>query len=526
METKKFYKLIHKLIHKLILSVLIVFIVFGLFENCFSQSNYWDRTKRITSGFIDKNPSFDTKRPENYGTGDLAFLVFERWSSTNAANICFIKFNFDSAFGGVQYLTNNNLLNKNPKIAFKALQGFGLPLTNAMVVWEVYENSQSNIYGATYNNNVWSAPYPIDTSSGNKTNPHISYNSATSSNDLYSIVYEKDGDIIYKNFECNLRATWNEYNLTSSEPENCRNPKVSSQINYAMFHFVSYEKQKPNGDYKLCYKKATTSYIWNGDTLTTIGKIKNSNIASSMAGYVSVTYESDKSGKWGLYVTDHSNYNGTSPSYVIVQSPVFNYRNTMNALLPVITDYQGFMNCNIKQTINATKIMTAGGSFTNFLDSITVGDSSSKTVMTLGNGIKNTANYDYMFWMVFDKDSAGLSTLNARGKIFGIAGINQISSDVPTSFSLEQNYPNPFNPSTVIRFNIPERFLPGARRNDRVVLKVYDVMGREVQTLVNEKLNAGSYEVTFDGSGLNSGVYFYRIETENYTETKRMILLR
>ena len=107
-----------------------------------------------------------------------------------------------------------------------------------------------------------------------------------------------------------------------------------------------------------------------------------------------------------------------------------------------------------------------------------------------------------------------------------IIGIQNISTEIPTSFSLGQNYPNPFNPSTVVRFSIPEGFLPGARRNDRVELKVFDVMGREVQTLVNERLQAGSYEVTFDGSGLNSGVYFYRMVTEGYVETKRMILLR
>ena len=99
-----------------------------------------------------------------------------------------------------------------------------------------------------------------------------------------------------------------------------------------------------------------------------------------------------------------------------------------------------------------------------------------------------------------------------------LTGINQISSEVPSSYSLSQNYPNPFNPSTVIRYRLS---VVG-----NVSLKVYDVQGREIQTLVNERLQPGTYETTFDGSSLSSGVYFYKLVSEGFTETKRMILLK
>ena len=89
---------------------------------------------------------------------------------------------------------------------------------------------------------------------------------------------------------------------------------------------------------------------------------------------------------------------------------------------------------------------------------------------------------------------------------------------IPQRYSLLQNYPNPFNPSTVISFQLPA--------SSNVSLRVYDVMGREVQTLVNERLNAGSYEATFDGSKLPSSVYFYRMKTGNYNKTKMMILIK
>ena len=499
-----------------------------IFNAGISQTGYWDKSQRVTTGFVDKNPSFDTKRPYNWGLADFSFLIFERWSSSNSSNICVMKFGYDSAFGGVQYLTNdNNRINKNPKISYKVLGGYGNTFTNAMAVWEVYENSRTNIYGATYNNNVWSEPYPIDTSSGNKTNPYISYNSVLTSYFFYSIVYEKDGDIIYKNFESVLKETWNEFNLTSTETENCRNPKVVSDIEWTLPHFVMYEKQKPNGDYGINFKRTTSSYIWSGDTITTTGNNKGSYIANGSANTIGIAYESNKSGRWGLYATDYSNYYGAVyQSSVIVQSPLYNYRNVTNFLLhSIFTDYMGAMNCYVRQSISSTKIMTAGPSFTNFYDSLYVGDSSSKTVITLGNGVTRSNNYySYTVWLVYDKDSGGYSSLNALGKILVISGLNLIKNEIPSAYSLSQNYPNPFNPVTKIRFDIKKSEFRS--QNSEVTLKIYDALGREVETLVNEQLAQGTYEVTFDGSMLNSGVYFYKLSAGDFSETKRMMLLK
>ena len=88
----------------------------------------------------------------------------------------------------------------------------------------------------------------------------------------------------------------------------------------------------------------------------------------------------------------------------------------------------------------------------------------------------------------------------------------------PDNFYLSQNYPNPFNPKTIINYQL-------SMFSD-VKIRVYDILGNEVETLVNQKQNAGSYEVEFDGSDLSSGIYFYKLDTENYSDTKRMILLK
>jgi len=102
-------------------------------------------------------------------------------------------------------------------------------------------------------------------------------------------------------------------------------------------------------------------------------------------------------------------------------------------------------------------------------------------------------------------------------------GINFISGVIPESYSLQQNYPNPFNPVTKIKFDVPS---DAKSQQSNVKMTVFDVMGREVMTIVNEKLSPGSYEADFDGSNFPSGIYFYKLEAGSFVETKRMVLLK
>lgn len=97
-------------------------------------------------------------------------------------------------------------------------------------------------------------------------------------------------------------------------------------------------------------------------------------------------------------------------------------------------------------------------------------------------------------------------------------GITQISSIVPEKFSLHNNYPNPFNPQTIIKFDIA--------KSQFVTLKIYNILGEQVAQLVNENLSPGSYSVDFNAGSYPSGMYFYRLETSGFSETKRMMLLK
>ncbi len=110
-----------------------------------------------------------------------------------------------------------------------------------------------------------------------------------------------------------------------------------------------------------------------------------------------------------------------------------------------------------------------------------------------------------------------VSGLYANDNIQIITGINEIKY-YPNEFALYQNYPNPFNPTTNIRFTIPNQ--------GTVTIKIFDILGRELRILLNEEMNAGQHNITFNAKDLPSGIYFYRISAGNYSATKKMVLLK
>ena len=113
-----------------------------------------------------------------------------------------------------------------------------------------------------------------------------------------------------------------------------------------------------------------------------------------------------------------------------------------------------------------------------------------------------------------DEDKSAEWEAQPSGWVNSVRNLDELAN----SFELSQNYPNPFNPSTLIKFSIPQ--------SNKVTLKVYNLLGQEVGTLVNQEMQAGSYEVKFNASQLASGIYFYTINSGNFTATKKMMLLK
>lgn len=153
-----------------------------------------------------------------------------------------------------------------------------------------------------------------------------------------------------------------------------------------------------------------------------------------------------------------------------------------------------------------------------------------KLIMTTNGGdnwaVQNTGSTIELWSIDFVNDTVGyaigdnvvLKTTNG-----GVLFVNQTSGELPQKFMLMQNYPNPFNPNTAIRFQIPP---VGAQYIEPVLLRIYDMLGREVTTLVNEQLKPGKYEVAWDASSEPSGAYLYQLNAGNYSMTRRMILLK
>lgn len=150
----------------------------------------------------------------------------------------------------------------------------------------------------------------------------------------------------------------------------------------------------------------------------------------------------------------------------------------------------------------------------------------SKTFSRLDYETLVSVKYGFNFGIVaayYSGSGFAIETLKGcyvNGVLYGdtTVSIIPISGVIPEKYSLHQNYPNPFNPVTNIKFDLPKSSL--------VKLVVYDATGREVTELVNESLNAGCYQVDWDGSDYPSGVYFYKLQTENFSDTKRMVMIK
>lgn len=146
-----------------------------------------------------------------------------------------------------------------------------------------------------------------------------------------------------------------------------------------------------------------------------------------------------------------------------------------------------------------------------------------KTTNTGSNWVKY--NLDSTYFLIdieFINENTGWLTTNTN-KLFkttdgGTVFVTQISSNVPEIFELNQNYPNPFNPTTTINYKVKETV--------HITLKVYDSKGKEVETLTDENHNTGSYSIIFNASNLSSGIYYYKLSSENFSETKKMILIK
>lgn len=149
---------------------------------------------------------------------------------------------------------------------------------------------------------------------------------------------------------------------------------------------------------------------------------------------------------------------------------------------------------------------------------VAIGDSS-----PADDGTGSAGHTLYSSWLGEVNGNHARLHMNASlwlAKVTGLTFTNE-NTTIPLNFSLKQNYPNPFNPSSKIKFSIPSTSFPML-----TTLKIYNILGNEVSTLVNEPLNSGNYEIEWNASSFGSGTYFYKLTSSNFTDTKKMTLIK
>ena len=320
-------------------------------------------------------------------------------------------------------------------------------------------------------------------------------------------------------------------NLTSGINEICKNPFVIISTTTPKKIFISFEREFSSTQNSVyCLKADTIASTLNLfiDTVRYSGMNYNAGFAqmgSNPNPYMCV-YENYSNGKRNVYGTEIK-WNGQSNvHHNILTSTVFDmwsYKgsefligdNTLHGCYGFLTRINNSIYAKTKMEYSWDSVNVLVSNDTNYY---------SKIALSSTNVVPSSACF--RMWYVFEKNLSptekGIFGISFTTCAMNIRKINGVAKD----YSLSQNYPNPFNPVTKIKFDVAN--IPRWRGEGgwTTTLKVFDIMGREVQTLVNETLQPGTYEATFDGSNLTSGVYFYQLTSGNYKETKKLLLLK
>jgi photosystem II stability/assembly factor-like uncharacterized protein len=284
------------------------------------------------------------------------------------------------------------------------------------------------------------------------------------------------------------------------------------------------------------YRTTNNGISWTPYS-TSLSSLKGMSFPTAQTGWICGTYHFPYPPGVGTnYAEVHMTTNGGANWTVQSSTQELSYSVYRVFFRNVNTGYKNDANSpSISRTVNGGSSYSGLTEFGNYLNYYSMTYPSANTGWFLGARVMKTTNgganwtqmstphtattysgihfaNDLTGWLV---GTGGIIIKTTTG---GIVEVKYISSEIPDKYFLSQNYPNPFNPTTIMRFQIKDLKL--------VTLKVYDILGKEIATLVNEKLKAGEYETTFDGSAFPSGVYFYKLETDGYSKTKRMILLK
>lgn len=412
--------------------------------------------------------------------------------------------------------------------------------------WEIFYNRSTNA------GTNWGTDTRLTTSTSLAEYPSIAI-----SGSFVHIVWELSGDIYYKR-STNGGVNWGQAVKLSNNPYNSNNPSIavsglavhvvwdenfnsheilyrrstdggvnwgtdsaiansptyasvaSMSLSGTVVHVVWYDSR--NFLAQVYYKQSTDGGInWGAETRlsnTTYSSVTPS--ISSSGQFVHVAWADSRNGDYKIYYKRSTNggLNWSADTRLTFDVSISKKPSLVVSGSNVHITYEDVRNGDVEIYYLRS---TNGGLNWEQLTRLTnsYGDSWKQSVSVSGSAV-------YVIWS--DSRNGNYEIYFKRNPTGNITGIVNINSEIPSSYSLSQNYPNPFNNTSNFKFEI-------SNLSD-VKIIVYDIQGREVQTLVNERLQPGTYETTFDGTNLNSGVYFYKLTAGDFSETKRMVLIK
>jgi hypothetical protein len=504
----------------------------------------WEPDRRMT---YDPLPSYVPSIAVNGSTVHLVWYDLRNGTINGNTEIYYKRSTDDGiSWGQDTRLTNDNFVSELPSVSVSS--------SLVHLIWTDYRNGNSEIYYKRSTNN--GINWEPDTRLTN--NPGFSSGANVNSSGLFvhaTWIDDRDGnyEVYYKRSD-NGGVNWGPDTRLTNNTAISNHPSIAASGSNV--HIVWEDNRDGNSEiyYKLNPSGNTDTYTITGQVTfrdnglpVTRGKVKAMHydrISSNLIAVDSTIIQAD-----GFY---------TLPRVPHDTSYIMYYQNDDAPLDFVPTYYQSSIDWQQAVTLFPSENMTningqvyrvtdigtgnmhiGGTCYTQHdlplavLDNVIIyvkigndfinyGISNSNgqyTAAMLPQGSYTLYAYRIGFYYLTRNVTITNSSLDTINFYFGPPiGISNISSSVPSQFKLFQNYPNPFNPSTKIRFALPG--------NAFVSLVLYDILGREVEKLVNEQLGAGTYEAEWNAVKFTSGIYFYKLETEEFVDTKKMILIK
>ena len=493
-------------------------LLFVLFSALQAQS---DEVKQIT------NFEFDSRNPTYFKylwNGFYQFqvpIIFEAHND-NTINIVSLDYNSENdTYHKLRWVTDNSDSNRNPSANF-----LDYTLPRRRIIWETKRNGNWDLAISELSDSGWSSPQIVIDSEIDDINAKFVEGSYQPQN-IEAFVYESGCSIYLASINGSTISVENVFKQTDSIKY--ITPVAFSQDDL----YVIAVGKKSDTLYSLNYrKKNLVAGSW-GDivelveakfickpTITDFGYSENSTVAFEMEidGKRNVYQYRDiyelLSNNYSPAVYDTTNETSYYSSYSL-----YFITERSNKLSYDATNYKFQKNDSAFVNI---PIGNWGGRAI-----VSVKYYDSKLVLApLGN-----ISGDNIYFSIWEDSLDGRFNLYGDKSLIATT-IKEIEATLPEKFELFQNYPNPFNPTTKIQFTIPTSPLnpspyQGEGNRERLVtLKIYDILGNEIATLVNEKKSPGTYEVDFNGEGLTSGIYFYKLSVGKYSETKKMLLMK